>query len=60
MLVQIKPHDVSVEHLAEALRRSNPPVMGVLTDGVLALDVRTVRDDEFALIVGAMQKAVGM
>ena len=58
-LVQVKPQNVSVEQLAERLRRADLPVMGVLADGVLALDVRTVRDDEFALIVRAMRTALG-
>ena len=57
-LVQVKPHDLSVEQLAEALRRSHPPVMGMLADGCLALDVRTVRDDELALIVQAIKIAL--
>lgn len=57
-LVQVKPQDRSVEHLAEALRSGNPPVMGVLTDGVLALDVRTVRDEEFSLVVQAMKNVL--
>ncbi len=58
MLVQVKPHTESAEHLAEALRRGSPPVMGVLSDGVFALDVRTVRDAEFALIVQAIKAAL--
>ncbi len=57
-LIQVKPQDRSVEQLAEALRCGNPPVMGVLTDGVLALDVRTVRDEEFSLVVQAMKNVL--
>ncbi len=57
-LVQVKPEHQSVEQLAEALRRGAPPVMGVLSDGVFALDVRTVRDDEFPLIVQAVRTAL--
>ena len=59
-LVQVEPQNISVEQLAEALRRENPPVMGVLTDGIFALDVRTVRDNEFSLVVSAIKCAVGM
>ncbi len=59
ILVQVKPQNISVEQLAAALRRADPPVMGVLTEGVLALDVRTVRDDGFPLIVRAMRAALG-
>ena len=59
-LVQVRSAQTSVEQLAERLRRADPPVMGVLSEGWLALDVRTVRDDEFRLIVSAMKEAVGM
>ncbi len=57
-IVQVKPQTMTTEQFAEALRRSDPPVMGVLTDGVFALDVRTVRDAEFPLIVRAIKKAI--
>ncbi len=56
-LVQVKSAHKSVEQLAESLRRADPPVMAVLSDGWLTLDVRTVRDDEFPLIVSAMKMA---
>jgi L-seryl-tRNA(Ser) seleniumtransferase len=57
-IVQVRSAGKSVERMAESLRRADPPVMGVLSDGWLALDVRTVRDDEFALIVLAMKMAI--
>jgi L-seryl-tRNA(Ser) seleniumtransferase len=34
------------EALAEPLRRSDPPVIGIVRDGVLLLDCRTLGDDE--------------
>ena len=55
-IVQVRSGCRSVEQLAEGLRRADPPVMGVLSDGWLALDVRTVRDDEFRLIVSAFRQ----
>ncbi len=57
-IVQVRSGRKSVEQLAESVRRADPPVMGVLSDGWLALDVRTVRDDEFGLIVSAMKTAL--
>ena len=57
-LVHVKPEHLSVEQLAEAMRKGSPAVMGVLSDGMFALDVRTVRDGEFPLIVGAMKMAL--
>ena len=58
-LVQVRSERRSVEQLAERLRRADPPVMASLSGGWLNLDVRTVRDDEFALIVRAMTAAAG-
>ncbi|MGI4787288.1 MAG: L-seryl-tRNA(Sec) selenium transferase [Janthinobacterium lividum] len=58
-VVQVKSSLMSADKMAEALRRSDPPVMGMLANGCLMLDVRTVRDDEFSLIVQAMNKAIG-
>ncbi len=57
-LVQLTAEGISAERLAAALRRADPPVVGMLADGALALDVRTVRDDEFALIVQAVKSAL--
>ena len=57
-LVQVKSECRSVEQLAESLRRADPPVMAMLSDRWLTLDVRTVRDDEFKLIVSAMKMAL--
>ena len=54
----MKPLGRSIEQLAEALRQGDPPVMGVLSDGVFSLDVRTVRDEEFPLIVQAMNSSM--
>ena len=55
-IIQVRSECRSVEQLAESLRRADPPVMGALADGWLTLDVRTVRDDEFKLIVRAFQQ----
>ena len=34
------------ESLAEPLRRGDPPVIGIVRDGVLLLDCRTLTDEE--------------
>jgi L-seryl-tRNA(Ser) seleniumtransferase len=57
-LVQVHADGMTADALASALRRADPPVMGMVTDGVLALDVRTVRDNEFPLIVRAMKSLI--
>ena len=54
-LVQVRPSGLSVEQLAERLRRHDPPVMGMLTDGWFTLDLRTVREEEMREIVTAIR-----
>jgi L-seryl-tRNA(Ser) seleniumtransferase len=45
------------ESLAEPLRRGEPPVVGIVRDGRLLLDCRTLRDDEVEETAGAVQAA---
>ncbi len=49
----------SVDELAARLRRHDPPVVGMVSDGWLTLDVRTVRGDEVGVIVAAVREAFG-
>ena len=58
-LVQVRAAAMSVEEIASALRRHDPPVMGMLADGWLVLDVRTVREDEMREVVQALREVVG-
>ena len=58
-LVQVRSEAMSVEELASALRRHDPPVMGMLADDWLALDVRTVREDEMQEVVHALRDVTG-
>ena len=44
------------EHLATQLRVGEPAVVGVVRDGKLLLDCRTIRDDEVDEIVGAIDR----
>ena len=57
-LIRVCAGSMTAGARASALRRAHPPVMAMVADGVLALDVRTVRDDEFPLIVLAMRAAL--
>ena len=57
--VQVRHSNLTVEQMANALRRHDPPVMAMLTEGWLTLDVRTVRDDEFPIIARAFQVVAG-
>ena len=58
-LVQVRASGLSVEQLAERLRRHDPPVMGMLTDGWFAIDLRTVREEETREIVMAIPDVAG-
>ena len=58
-LVQVKAGAMTVEELAAALRRHDPPVVGMLADNWLALDVRTVREDEMREVAQAVRDVCG-
>jgi L-seryl-tRNA(Ser) seleniumtransferase len=46
-LAELESYACAVEeHLAAPLRTGEPPVVGILRDGRLLLDCRTLRDDE--------------
>ena len=45
-LIEISPHYISAERLAELLRQTTPAVIGRLKDHALLLDVRTLREGE--------------
>lgn len=57
--VQVRAEMMTVEELVAALRRHDPPVVGMLADGWLALDVRTVREDELREITTAFRDVEG-
>jgi L-seryl-tRNA(Ser) seleniumtransferase len=58
-LVVLKPKGMSAEELGRRLRLSDPAVFGRIESDRLLLDLRTVRDDEIALIVRALRAALG-
>jgi L-seryl-tRNA(Ser) seleniumtransferase len=51
--------DPSCEAMVEALRQHAPPVIARIEDGHVVLDVRTLADDDFALITKAVKSARG-
>jgi L-seryl-tRNA(Ser) seleniumtransferase len=57
-LVTVQARGIRPTALAAGLRAAEPPVIGRLSEGVLALDVRTVRDEEVADIVRAFRGLV--
>jgi L-seryl-tRNA(Ser) seleniumtransferase len=57
-LVALKPKGLSAEELGRRLRLSDPAVFGRIENDRLLLDLRTVRDDEVALIARALHAAL--
>ncbi len=57
--VQVRPSPMTVEQLADRLRRGTPALVGMLAEGAFVLDVRTLRDDEIAEVARAFLAALG-
>ncbi len=58
--VAVKPGNVSLVELEEKLRRYKTPVVARIYKDRLILDVRTILDDEFEAVEGALQWAFSM
>lgn len=57
-LVEIYPHHISAERLAELLRQTTPAVIGRLKDHALLLDVRTLQKGEEHALLGSLVDAL--
>jgi len=63
-LVSIKPNKLSetplkrwkVDELAQKLRLNNPPIFARVSEDELLLDLRTLKEEDFDIIVNAFQK----
>jgi L-seryl-tRNA(Ser) seleniumtransferase len=55
----VTPHHLSLQQLAEGLRRGDPPVIGRVQDERLLLDPRTLLPGEAPLLVAALGQALG-
>lgn len=56
--IVVSPARESAENLAARLRAGDPPVIGYIRENRLFLDVRTVGDDEDAVLLAALQRAL--
>ena len=55
----VTPQHLSLQHLAERLRRADPPVIGRVQDERLLLDPRTLLPGEEPLLAAALGQALG-
>jgi L-seryl-tRNA(Ser) seleniumtransferase len=53
--IDFLPDNLSLEHFADALRRSAPPVIGYISDGRFKLDLRTIFPHQDDLLVDAIR-----
>jgi len=58
-LVCLKPKNMTVEALREALLSTDPPLVGRVEDDALCLDPRTLDPSEHALVLSALRQALG-
>jgi len=57
-VVVVQPVNSSADELQEALRKGEPAVVGRVQENKLLLDVRTIAEEEFKLLAGALNKAI--
>jgi len=55
-LVSVKPDKLKVDELAKELRLNNPPIFARVSEDELLLDTRTLREQDFNIIVNAFQQ----
>lgn len=56
--VSVKPAAISVNRLERILRNGRPPVIGRIEAERFVMDVRTIRDEDVAIVVDVMQDAL--
>ncbi|MBB6214859.1 L-seryl-tRNA(Ser) seleniumtransferase [Anaerosolibacter carboniphilus] len=53
-VIQIKPNQISVNELEKRLREYRTPIITRIQDEQLVFDVRTIKEEEYALILNAL------
>lgn len=59
-LLRLEPHACTPEELKRRLLRTEPPLIGRLENKAFHLDLRTLADEEFSLVTGAITQALAM
>ncbi len=57
--VRIEIEGVSPNALEQLLRSNDPPIVGRIDEEALVMDLRTIQDDEFPIIVSALTSIMG-
>lgn len=57
-LLKVQPASVSAENLAKKLRTNNPPVFSRVHKEAVLFDLRTIREEEDALVIQALLAAL--
>ncbi len=57
--VRVEIAGVSPNSLEQQLRANDPPVIARIDEEALVMDLRTIQDDEFPIIVAALESIVG-
>jgi len=60
VLVTVRPKALSLTELTARLRAADPAVVGRVQEERLCLDPRTIAEDEFALLTGTLDRALGV
>lgn len=55
-LVSVKSNKLKVDELAQKLRLNNPPIFARVSEDELLLDIRTLKEQDYDIIVNAFQK----
>jgi L-seryl-tRNA(Ser) seleniumtransferase len=58
LVIAIRPLCCSVNELEKSLRRGNPPILSRISREELILDLRTVFDEEVAILAAGIKKAL--
>jgi L-seryl-tRNA(Ser) seleniumtransferase len=59
-VIRIYPNGISVNELEKRLREYKTPIITRIQDEQLVLDVRTIKEDEYALILDALRTVMGV
>lgn len=57
-VVCIRPGELSVNELEERLRKGKPPIIARIKEGLLIIDVRTIRDEDIKVLVKGIKIAL--